>query len=411
MTPDTMLALFWVLSLVSYFTLPQRPTYQWLTGVFLGLGFLSKYTMAFFLMALGLYFLCNCKNYSRQKILSFATILLTFTLTISPHLRWNHANGWITMRAQLGHAFAGSISDSVTKDASSVFQPAYTPNVELKMATAFMEPGVDKISPPSHPVQKSWSRFWQYVTSQLGLWGLCSVALLMSVFKKPGSVPIHIRSELKFVTLFPLVFCAFVSLFNKVEANWPAMSLVTVSLVFINYIAQNPRLFFKACLFNIVLFFGIANFLLIKPSVLIQNVERLSQDTLGYDSLPNYISHVDYNLFAESYQTTSLLRWHGLTHVHQVPGLSRVSEFSRTEVANIDRDEVAFISRSVQMPVVTGFAPISLHQMYLCPSNMWHAVESLNIRRNTFRYECKKPLTMFYMAKYKRRTVLQNPSH
>ena len=111
-TIDSPFIFFWVLSLYIFHRLLQRQLYEghhttfdfnWvLLGISVGLGLLTKYTMAFFLFS-GLLYLLSSKNTRDLLKTSGPYISALVSLAVfSPVIFWNAANGWVTLKHTAG---------------------------------------------------------------------------------------------------------------------------------------------------------------------------------------------------------------------------------------------------------------------------------------------------------------------
>jgi membrane-associated phospholipid phosphatase len=99
MTIDALSVLFWTLAVVSAWTAIQRDsTGAWVwTGIWIGLGFLSKYTALFQWLSLAILF-CVWPPARRQLRRPGPYLALAITLLSAvPVLAWNAQNGWITL--------------------------------------------------------------------------------------------------------------------------------------------------------------------------------------------------------------------------------------------------------------------------------------------------------------------------
>ena len=107
-TPDTPLNLFWTLSLYySYKAVFGGKLRDYiLTGLFLGLMMISKYSAILFVMSLLLFLLIK----RREQFLNPYTYLSIFIslLVIAPMLYWNYEHEWISFLFQIDH---GSTDD------------------------------------------------------------------------------------------------------------------------------------------------------------------------------------------------------------------------------------------------------------------------------------------------------------
>ncbi len=113
-TIDSPFIFFWVLSLYILHKLLKRQLYKgckttfdyfWvLLGISVGLGLLTKYTMAFFLFS-GLLFLLSSKDTRGLLKTSGPYIAVLVSLAVfSPVILWNAANGWVTLKHTAGQA-------------------------------------------------------------------------------------------------------------------------------------------------------------------------------------------------------------------------------------------------------------------------------------------------------------------
>jgi undecaprenyl-diphosphatase len=113
-TIDSPFIFFWVLSLYILHKLLERQLYKgckttfdyyWvLLGISVGLGLLTKYTMAFFMFS-GLLFLLSSKDTRGLLKTSGPYIAVLVSLAVfSPVILWNAANGWVTLKHTAGQA-------------------------------------------------------------------------------------------------------------------------------------------------------------------------------------------------------------------------------------------------------------------------------------------------------------------
>ncbi|MBS1127494.1 MAG: hypothetical protein H6Q93_1483 [Nitrospirae bacterium] len=114
LTIDAPFIFFWILSLYLFHKLLQRQPqespetgfdYYWvLLGVSVGLGLLTKYTMAFFVLS-GFLFLLFSEDHRRLLTTSGPYIGVIVSLVVfSPVFLWNAANGWVTLKHTAGQA-------------------------------------------------------------------------------------------------------------------------------------------------------------------------------------------------------------------------------------------------------------------------------------------------------------------
>ncbi|MCW5202084.1 glycosyltransferase family 39 protein [Desulfobulbus sp. US4] len=110
-TPDGMLLLCWAAACYHAARAVEEDTLsQWLlTGIWFGLGLLSKYTMLLFLPSL--FFAMIFTGAYRKRLLSYRPWLglVTGFLLFTPVILWNAQNNWVTFRHVL---FQGGVDES-----------------------------------------------------------------------------------------------------------------------------------------------------------------------------------------------------------------------------------------------------------------------------------------------------------
>jgi hypothetical protein len=101
MTIDPLSLFFWAAALYTFWcALEQSPRGLWLwalTGVCVGLGFISKYTNAFQLLSIFLFLLVVRKHRRELTRPGFYLLLLGFLPFLLPPLIWNQQHEWITL--------------------------------------------------------------------------------------------------------------------------------------------------------------------------------------------------------------------------------------------------------------------------------------------------------------------------
>ncbi|GIL38559.1 ArnT family glycosyltransferase [Roseiterribacter gracilis] len=110
---DAPLLAAWAVALLAYVEAPKAPTIRWsaMLGLSIGIGFLAKYAMAYFVVAAALHALWSrdARGFwlSKRGLLAVAIALLC----IAPNVIWNATNGWATF----GHTAANAAwNDSAT---------------------------------------------------------------------------------------------------------------------------------------------------------------------------------------------------------------------------------------------------------------------------------------------------------
>jgi membrane-associated phospholipid phosphatase len=100
LTVDPLLVLFWTSAMIAGWSAlqPQGRTSQWSwTGLWLGLGFLSKYTAALQILCFAIYFLLRAEARVHLRRPGPYVALLIFLLCTIPVLVWNAQHDWITL--------------------------------------------------------------------------------------------------------------------------------------------------------------------------------------------------------------------------------------------------------------------------------------------------------------------------
>lgn len=111
-TPDSPQLFFWILTIYFSFhaVFENKDNYWILSGISLGMGLLSKYTMIFFVPSLFLFLLLTSRF--RHHFMSFKFWLGLFIAIVifSPVVLWNYQNHWISFLFQFHHGMDRSDS-------------------------------------------------------------------------------------------------------------------------------------------------------------------------------------------------------------------------------------------------------------------------------------------------------------
>jgi len=112
MTVDPLSVLFWTAAMLSGWRAvrsePSAALGPWLwTGLWMGLGFLSKYTQLFQLLCWLVFFCLHAPARKHFRRPGLYLALLVNVLLASPVLIWNHQHGWITYYSVADNAGAG----------------------------------------------------------------------------------------------------------------------------------------------------------------------------------------------------------------------------------------------------------------------------------------------------------------
>lgn len=221
-TPDCPLLMFWALSLYFFYrgVFENSRKCIYLTGIMIGLGLMSKYTMVLIYPSLFL-FLIFSDNY--RKLFYKKDIYLAFLISIilfSPVIYWNYKHNWVSFIFQLHH-------------------------------------GVDLTK------TLNWGAFFDYLGGQLLISGIfIFLALLYFVLR---NIRLNIKNDkLAFVFwpfIFVLVFFGYRALFQHMEANWPAVAYIS-GIIFLAYWLDKTK----------TRWVGIASFCLIALVIIIVKV-------------------------------------------------------------------------------------------------------------------------------------------
>lgn len=115
MTIDSPFICLWSWALVAgHRAVSRNETWAWaLTGAFIALGILAKYTMALWLFSFGLFLLFTPTH--RQILFSRGFWIMTAVASLSalPIVIWNATHGWVTFRHVAGQAGVSSTSSGI----------------------------------------------------------------------------------------------------------------------------------------------------------------------------------------------------------------------------------------------------------------------------------------------------------
>ncbi len=338
-TPDTALALCWVLALHEGLAALQGERPRWLSaGLATGLGLLSKYTMVLMgpVLLLALVMADRAALRTRWPYLGALLALMIFL----PNVLWNAAHDWLTIRFQLGHGLelaTGALLPTAieTTTASSLVQLA-----------------------PTHSERAA--QVGGFVLSQLLFWGFLLVALGWRRGNAPPPAPLSQPAQalLWAATLVPLVFFAVTAwISSTVQPNWSAMYLFTAAAVLAQW-----RLSLR-----LVLAASVANALLLSLYVLYaadssalpgNPPPRLLRETHGFAELAATLPPAP--LFADRYQIAAMVNFYRpALQVGQWPGITRPSEYLRGTLTpsadSLHNDHFWLITYKSTAPSIKGF--------------------------------------------------------
>ena len=203
---DIILILFWSLSLLFLLKIREDNSLQnfIFLGIFLGLAFLAKYAAIYFFLSLLVIIIFDTKlKIAFLKNYKYSLFFLVTTLVVFlPNIVWNINNGWVTIN---------HISE----------------NAGLNRASINLINSVE------------------FALSQILMMGPFVVLIVFFSIKK-----FKLTFETKFLLSFslPILFIVIIeSLLVRSNANWAAVALVSLLILFTNHLFENFR---KMLIFN-----------------------------------------------------------------------------------------------------------------------------------------------------------------
>lgn len=202
---DVPLLLCWALALNAWVHLREQVTWPRALqlGMALGLGFLCKYAMLFFLPAIILAIIFDPPTRRALLSLKGLVVLAIFIAWVTPNMIWNmnHEFATLTHTAANADYAAGSI--------------------------------------PFKPVA-----LLEFIAEQLAVFGPVSFILMLiaarSAFKNRLQAP---AKFLAIFTLTPLIIISFQALVSRADANWAVTAYVAASILTAHYCVKNwPRM-------------------------------------------------------------------------------------------------------------------------------------------------------------------------
>ncbi len=210
---DTPLMLFWILTvLLFYKALEGKKPLFWIgTGISAGLGFLSKFSMVFFLPAVLIYLLLKDRDVFREKWF-YISILIASFFTI-PVIVWNFQHDFVTFK------HVGTLEGANIKEIS---------------------------------IEKSFKYIGDYIAGQIGISSVFLFPLFLYAFIKGYRE--KNKKEILYLWIFPttvFLFFLYVAFKKKVEANWPAFGYITLYILTFYYIFNKKLYKTTAILFSL----------------------------------------------------------------------------------------------------------------------------------------------------------------
>lgn len=392
-TPDTLLALAWVLALHESLAALQGERGRWITaGAAVGAGLLGKYTMVLIAPVL-LWGLLSSDPRALRSPWPYLGALTAF-LVFLPHITWNAEHEWLTMRFQFGHGFSVETGTLVGADLPEPVSQGDAPSE-----------GSDVEAAPR------WGGLAAYLGTQIALLGLLIVpvagGLAGSAVRREARSTLSQRLDRRARPLlyagaaFPLAFFGVVAWFSEVEPNWPVVYLFAAAPLFAVIARGWGRWILIAAGLNLLLVslyavHGATGALPLSPSQ-----ERILRETHGYRELAALASKLDAPVFADRYQTTAMLRFYAPElAAGQWPGLTRPSEYLRGHTLVPDPPSLTEIRRAGgfwlitrgSTPELPGFPLQSTWAVYDCRGK--GLVEPPEA-------SCKRPLHQWRLHRYR----------
>lgn len=393
-TPDTPLALAWVLALTEGLAALRGDRRRWVTaGLATGLGLLGKYGMAL----IGPVFLWAILWADPKALRTPWPYLgaLAALLVFAPNLAWNAQNDWLSLRFQFGHGFSttAGVADAVT-GAVMALPERTSPLAQADLAERLVA-------------------VLGFLGIQAALWGLMLLPLLMALWQAirryggrdashgasagqpvrvhPGAPaqqaqalvsdaapalvrPVAVRALLVAGTVFPLGFFALVAAFSPVQPNWAILYLVTAVPLLVAGLGKFARSLLVTAGINLLLVsvyvFHARTGLLPLPD----KQQRILYETHGFAALAAELAALPGPVFADRYQLVAMMRFYapGL-EITQWPGLFRPSEYLRGRLRPLaDPEAVAraggfwLLSRDPYRPAIPGFRLDRQRVLYDC---------------------------------------------
>ena len=401
-TPDAGLAFAWILALheglAALLTNPKR----WISaGLAVGLGLLSKYHMV---LMMGVFFwtLWMHQRHSLRTKWPWLGVLAA-VLVFLPNIQWNASNSWLTMRYQLAHGFGVERSSLVQGLLPSAIDDQ-DGSIEYQVGNKFAEAdaGVtkkkEKKKKKVRPLpERILNRVIDFTSGQMALWGALLLPIGIAVFRRKkifgrwkgafrepfiSTLRPETRSLLISATLIPLLFFGSIGLASKIEANWPAMYMVSAAILLALISASQIRIVAMCVIFNTVV---IAAGVLHARTRLFSGAgegDRLLNETAGYPELVEHLTNQNRPVFVDTFQNMSVLKFiNPSLQVSQWPGITRPSEFTITasyypeSVTKLVGSGFTLVTDQSTPPRIPGYFPSNMVELRHCLGNKIEIVD------------------------------------
>jgi 4-amino-4-deoxy-L-arabinose transferase-like glycosyltransferase len=400
LTPDSGLMLFWSWALLEGYLAVAGMPKRWLwAGVATGCGLMAKYTMVLMgpIFLLGLLIGAREQLKSKWPYLGGCIALSIFSL----NLFWNASYGYPTLKFQLRHGFSmeKNVTQSQILPLATTAEPADSTalllaELERKLAgiEGFNDGKTKAKKKPSSRLETGWQYVGDFWGGVAGLWGLYSFLGLWFLWSRGRSYFREVQKRwdpkelyLWCAVLWPVGFFGCLSPFSKVEANWPAMHMIALTVLIASSLDGDGLRKFP------VRFIGGVHFVLL--FILIYSLSIASQlpnlrnnrmvvETVGYERMIAFLQENIHgsHLAVDSYQLKSALDARNAPwEVVQWPGVSRPSDFTLLHESTIKSQQsfLQYIEKhhtfdmlvAEEFPAeIPGFKAIALRGLRACPT-------------------------------------------
>jgi len=277
MMHDTVMVFFYTLLIYVFLFVIEKPenTKNWIfAGIIYGIAIMSKFTIILIYPALFLFFLLR-KNF-KKYISGFIIFTLITLISFTPVFIWNYTHNWANIKYLI------------------------------------IRSGDNKIF--------TFKYLFEYFAGQIALLNpLLYFFLIFSAFK--NLYQNEQKKFLSFIFIIPQIIFIYLSLKNKIEANWPAFSYMPVFFLATDYLINTKGILkkFVHLIYGFGFFISIIIFIiiLIYPKLNLSASNALAK-SMGYNKLALEINNLYNNvkqtdrvfIAARHYQIASLLSFY-----------------------------------------------------------------------------------------------------
>ena len=419
LTPDSGLGMWWTIAIHEAVVALQGKDRRWLTaGIATGMGLMAKYTM----VLIGPVFLWGLIHDNRDQLKKIWPYLggCAALLIFLPHLYWNSQHDWITLRFQFGHGFSVkrelTIGSTLPKAHESLIG---SPEIELyndlqrAMSTVSGFAETKKVpKPQKSKLELAWQRTGDYIGGVLGLWGVYASVIIGLAWQRYRNRSLNQKTThrsgwalIQAATVWPLLFFGIVCPFTKIEANGPAMHMMTGAVILAGLWVGRWRWIWVALGIHSLVALVIC--LLATAPDLIPNgrSNRLVVETSGYEQLTDFIGSRATNepIAVDTYQLRAALAYYQPNlHTVQWPGITRPSEFTRGDLDDVLLEQDILKQHSMTLvtfedfpPSIPGYIAKQLEGIRACPDG---SIGSFNVSHPVL--PCEKGLREWWIVTY-----------